>query len=96
MPASIKGFAEAKRQADVADPTRVTVHEAKTHLSRLLARVEKGETVVITRRGKPIAKLLPAEGLGPREPGGLKGLVSIDERFFEPLPEDELRAWEGG
>jgi prevent-host-death family protein len=71
------------------------VHEAKTHLSRLLAEVEAGASVVITRRGKPIAKL---EGLRPkrdRVPGSLKGLISIDERFFEPLPEEELRAWEG-
>lgn len=72
-----------------------TVHEAKTHLSRLLAEVEAGGTVVITRRGKPVAKLEGLTRRGPRTPGRLKGLIAIDERFFEPLPEDVLRAWEG-
>ncbi|MDB5559415.1 MAG: prevent-host-death family protein [Enterovirga sp.] len=79
----------------VAEPREATVHEAKTHLSRLLAEVEAGGTVIITRRGKPVAKLEPLSPRGPRRPGSMKGLISIDERFFDPLPEDELRAWEG-
>ena len=73
----------------------VNVHEAKTHLSRLLSDVEAGEEVVIARNGKPVARLVRCERDGKRQPGTLKGKISIDERFFEPLPEEELRAWEG-
>ena len=72
----------------------VNVHEAKTHLSRLLARVEAGEEVVIARNGKPVARLAPLRG--KRQPGAFKGLIKIDDSFFDPLPEEELKAWEGG
>ncbi|WP_353184427.1 type II toxin-antitoxin system prevent-host-death family antitoxin [Bosea sp. (in: a-proteobacteria)] len=76
--------------------TRVTVHEAKTHLSRLLEEVEKGGEVVISRRDKPVARLVPIEPLRPeRKPGRMKGLIDIGPEFFEPLPEEELRLWEG-
>lgn len=70
-----------------------TVHEAKTHLSRLLAEVEAGGTVVITRRGKPVAKLEAIRRRGPRVPGRLKGIIAFDESFFDPLPDDELELW---
>ena len=74
----------------------VNVHEAKTQLSRLLARAEAGEEVVIARNGTPIARLVPYENrLGIRRFGAMKGLVVVDDSFFEPLPEDELAAWEG-
>jgi len=76
--------------------TRVTVHEAKTHLSRLLEEVEKGGEVIISRRDKPIARLVPIEAKRPeRIPGRMQGLIDIGPEFFEPLPEDELRLWEG-
>jgi len=76
--------------------TRVTIHEAKTHLSRLLEEVEKGGEVVISRRDKPIARLVPIEHKRPeRKPGRMKGLIDIGPEFFEPLPEEELRLWEG-
>jgi prevent-host-death family protein len=73
----------------------VTVHEAKTHLSRLLARVEAGEEIVIARGKKPIARLTPEVPMKvePRKPGDWKGLIEIGPEFFEPLPEEELRAW---
>ena len=73
----------------------VNVHEAKTHLSRLLAEAEAGEDVVIARNGKPVAKLVPYAPKGKRQFGTLKGKIKIDERFFEPLPEEELKLWEG-
>ena len=76
--------------------TTVNVHEAKTQLSRLLAQVEAGEEVIIARNGKPIARLVGCAPKGKRQPDTMKGLISIDERFFEPLPEEELRLWEGG
>ena len=75
--------------------TTVNVHEAKTNLSRLLARVEAGEEVIIARNGKPVARLVSVEKRRQRRFGSMKGLISIDERFFEALPEEELAAWEG-
>lgn len=77
--------------------TRVTVHEAKTHLSRLLEEVEKGGEVVISRRDKPVARLVPIEemeALPPRKPGRFAGQFELGPAFFEPLPEDELDRWE--
>lgn len=72
--------------------TIVNVHEAKTHLSKLLERMEAGEEIVIARAGVPVARLLPVEPLAERKPGRLKW--RLPESFFDPLPEDELRAWE--
>ena len=73
----------------------VNVHEAKTNLSRLLAQVEAGDEVVIARNGKPVAKLVSAERTGKRQPDALRGKIWIDDSFFDPLPEEELAAWEG-
>jgi prevent-host-death family protein len=69
----------------------VNIHVAKTHLSNLLERVERGEEFVIARAGKPIARLGP---LAPVE--RTLGFVDavIDPDFFEPLPPDELTAWD--
>jgi len=75
-----------------------TIHHAKTNLSKLIARAEAGEEVVIMRRKDPVARLEPiAKRKGKRVPGLLKGKIPDlpDEFFFEPLPEEELRAWEG-
>jgi prevent-host-death family protein len=73
----------------------VNVHEAKTQLSRLLALAEAGEEVVIARGGKPVARLVSIERPRPvRRFGAMRGLVSVDDNFFEPLPEAELAAWE--
>ncbi len=56
------------------DLDTVNMHEAKTHLSKLVARVESGEQIVITRAGKPAAKLVPIpKRLGPRKLGGWEG-----------------------
>lgn len=74
-------------------PRHATVHEAKTHLSRLLAEVETGETVIITRRGKPVAKLEAVAQRPKRVFGCLKGKIAFDDAFFDPLPDDELDAW---
>jgi prevent-host-death family protein len=70
----------------------VSVHEAKTHLSQLLERVRGGEEIVIAKRGTPYARLCPLKAPAPRHPGLLSG--KVDDSFFEPLPEDELEAWE--
>ncbi len=73
----------------------VNVHQAKTHLSRLLARVEAGEEIVIARRGKPVARLVGCKLQGKRQPDVLKGKIVLLEDFFKPLSENELRTWEG-
>jgi prevent-host-death family protein len=73
----------------------VNVHEAKTHPSRLLERVRRGEEIILAKNGEPYAKLGPLEGPPPREPGVMKGRWVVTDAFFEPLPEEELRAWEG-
>ena len=73
----------------------VNVHEAKTHLSRLLARVEEGEEVVIARNGDPVARLVSSKKRGRPEPDVLRGRVVIPDSFFDPLPDEELAAWEG-
>jgi prevent-host-death family protein len=75
--------------------TTVTVHAAKTNLSKLLAQVEAGEEVVIMRGSTPVAKLVPIEKPRPRrEFGRLKGHVYTTDAFFEPLPPEELDAWD--
>ena len=73
----------------------VTVHQAKTHLSRLLERVERGEEVVIARGRTPVARLVPiARGSrGGRRFGALRGKVFVGKKFFQPLPADELERW---
>ena len=63
----------------------VNVHEAKTHLSRLLARVEAGESIVIARAGRPIAVLAPVERKTLRKPGNER--IVIHDDFDEPMPE---------
>jgi prevent-host-death family protein len=73
----------------------VNVHEAKTHLSRLLADVQRGREVVITRAGKPVAKLVPyVEARSGRTPGGWEGRAWIAPDFDE-LPDDILDAFYG-
>lgn len=66
----------------------VNVHEAKTHLSRLLARVEAGERIVIARAGEPIAELIPAKRSGRRRTPG-DDMIVIHDNFDDPLPEFE-------
>jgi prevent-host-death family protein len=75
--------------------TVVNVHEAKTQFSRLLERAHRGETIVLAKAGKPYARLVPLEAAAPRKPGALKGKFKLTKAFFEPLPEEELRLWEG-
>ena len=70
----------------------VNIHEAKTHLSKLLERIKSGEEIIIAKAGTPIARLCPLATPPKRAPGLLKGKLS--KKFFEPLPEEELKAWE--
>ena len=75
-----------------------TIHQAKTNLSQLIAQAEAGEEVVIARGKKPVVKLQVVEPTRDRHVlGRLKGKITPppDSFFFNPLPEDELRLWEG-
>lgn len=76
---------------------KVSVQDAKTHLSRYLAAVEDGEVVVVCRHNKPIAELRKVETPEPREPRrfGLWDGFGVSETFFEPLPDDLLKALTG-
>jgi prevent-host-death family protein len=76
-----------------------TIHEAKTNLSKLIARASAGEEIVIAKGKEPVARLEPIA-----RPAGKRGLAGImkgkwpslpDSFFFDPLPEEELKAWEG-
>jgi prevent-host-death family protein len=75
--------------------TVVTVHQAKTNLSRLIKKAADGEEVIIARGSKPVARLVPVgESKGKRQPGSLKGKLQVGPEVFEPLPPEELSVWE--
>lgn len=77
---------------------RLDVHEVKTRLSRYLARLEAGETIVLCRRDEPIAEIrpLPRADTAPRPFGLARGTFSVPDAFFEPLPNDVIEGFEGG
>jgi prevent-host-death family protein len=72
----------------------VGVHEAKTHLSRLLEDVAAGEEVVITRRGEAVATLVPVQPAAARRFGIDEGRFAVPEDFDAPLPDEVLDAFE--
>ena len=76
---------------------QVNIHEAKTHLSELIAAGERGEEIVIARRGKPVARIRPAEGDGAQKHKPrfwfLKEQVRDHPSFFDPMTDDELDEW---
>lgn len=76
--------------------TTVNIHEAKTHLSRLLQQVRAGERIIIARAGKPVAELIAVD-VQPdrREAGSAKGLLRIAADFDEPLPQAIIDDFEG-
>ncbi len=75
----------------------VNIHEAKTHLSRLLQRVAGGEEVIIARAGVPVAKLVPVESSAKIRPLGMdRGRIWIADDFDAPLPDDILAEFYGG
>ena len=75
--------------------TKVNIHEAKTHLSRLLSLVAQGEEVIIARAGEPVARLVKyQEQYAVRVLGRDAGLFEVPDDFDEPLPEELLREFE--
>ncbi len=73
----------------------VSVHEAKTHLSRLLKRIEAGEEIIITNSGRPVAKLSAAPKLKKRIFGDMKGQFTIPADFDDPVPDEWFEDPEG-
>lgn len=73
--------------------TVVNVHEAKTSLSKLIDRAHAGEEITIAKAGKPWARIVPLAATQPRQPGGFS--FDVPDDFDDPLPQDELGAWEG-
>lgn len=73
----------------------VNIHEAKTHLSRLLERVAAGEEIIIAKAGKPMAKLTPiSKPLADRVPGLDEGSLTVPDDFDAPLPDEILKLFE--
>ncbi|MFA6031974.1 MAG: type II toxin-antitoxin system prevent-host-death family antitoxin [Myxococcota bacterium] len=70
-----------------------SVHDAKTNLSRLIADALAGGEVVIARGNVPVVRLVPVNPRGRRCFGALKGQITVDTRFDEPLPDDEFEGW---
>jgi antitoxin (DNA-binding transcriptional repressor) of toxin-antitoxin stability system len=75
----------------------LNVHEAKTHLSRYLARLSAGEKIILCKRNVPIAEIVPLKPsrTEPRPVGLAKGRFEVPPEFFEPLPDELLDAFEG-
>lgn len=74
----------------------VNIHEAKTHLSRLLEQVAGGEEVVIAKAGKAIARLVPLEAPPKkRQLGLLKGKLNVPDDFDAPMTDEDLSLFEG-
>ena len=73
----------------------VKVHEAKTNLSKLIEQACRGEEIIIARGTIPVVRLVPVGKVrGQRQPGALRGKLRVGPEFFEPLPAEELSAWE--
>jgi antitoxin (DNA-binding transcriptional repressor) of toxin-antitoxin stability system len=74
---------------------KLNIHEAKTHLSRYLEKLKKGETILLCKRNEPIAEIrpLPSPPHRKRPIGLAKGQFTIPKEFFDPLPEDVLQAF---
>ena len=75
---------------------RLNIHEAKTHLSRYLDRVEAGETLILCRHNKPIAEVRPIQKAKTKRTFGVdEGKFEIPPEFFEPLPEEIMKYFTG-
>jgi prevent-host-death family protein len=77
--------------------SQVNLHEAKTHLSRLVDRAAAGEEIVIAKSGRPVARLVAFDrDMTPRRTGAMQGLIHIADDFDAPLPPELLADFEDG
>jgi antitoxin (DNA-binding transcriptional repressor) of toxin-antitoxin stability system len=73
----------------------ITIHKAKTQLSRLIEQACRGEEIIIARGKTPLVKLVALEPeSAERKPGAWKGKLKVGPEFFEPLPPEEIEGWE--
>jgi len=81
----------------VMSTTMLNIHEAKTHLSKHLADLKAGDRIILCRRNRPVAEILPLDGgMDEPRPVGLgRGLAEVPDSFFDPLPDDILDDFEG-
>lgn len=73
---------------------QVNIHAAKTQFSKLIARVQNGEEILIAKAGKPVARLVPAGAGAPRVPGSGRGKLTIADNFDDPLPPELMKFFE--
>ena len=76
---------------------KINIHEAKTHLSRYLAHLAEGETILLCKRNVPVAEIrpLPPERTIPRPIGLAEGTFEIPSSFFDPLPDELVDGFRG-
>lgn len=75
----------------------ISVHEAKAHFSELLRRVQRGETVIVTRHNAPVAEIRPVQStLATRRFGTFRGEFEVPDGALLSLTEEELKDWHGG
>ncbi|MGH2499289.1 MAG: type II toxin-antitoxin system Phd/YefM family antitoxin [Candidatus Limnocylindria bacterium] len=73
----------------------VNIHEAKTHLSRLIERVRRGEEITLAKAGRPVARIVPlVPRVDRRVPGTARGRITVAPDFDAPLPKDLLKRFE--
>jgi antitoxin (DNA-binding transcriptional repressor) of toxin-antitoxin stability system len=77
---------------------KLNIHEAKTHLSRYLSRLAKGETITLCKRNVPVAEIrpIPPDRKSRRPIGLAKGTFKVPKKFHEPLPEDIIKSFYDG
>ena len=74
----------------------INIHEAKTHLSRIVDEVAAGAEVIIAKAGKPMARLMPIAAVRrPKKLGLLKGKIKVPDDFNAPLDDDVIGSFEG-
>jgi prevent-host-death family protein len=81
----------------MAEGNSMSIYEAKTHFSRLVARAEAGEETVVTRHGRPVARIAPLQEPPRKRIFGLwKGRFEVPDDFNDPMTEEELSLWYDG
>ena len=76
---------------------KLNIHQAKTHLSRYMKELLRGETIILCKRNAPVAEIrpIPAERVDARPAGLARGTFQVPDTFFEPLPADMLNGFYG-
>ena len=73
---------------------QINIHAAKTQFSKLIARVQNGEEILIAKAGRPVARLIPAGSRTQRVPGSGRHALTIADNFDDPLPPELMKFFE--